>query len=135
MAYDYCTGVFLLQWDHFVAELGRPTKVVSDRGSQLTSASNINVLDWDQVEEREGERGTDWEFVSVGHQWRNKLTELRVKAFKVTLKQMLSKTLSGDKPTLSYDELCTILIMAANVINNRPIALRSRTHGNLVPTP
>ena len=74
-----------------------------------------------------------WDFVSAGHQWRNELAKSRVKAFKVTLKQMLSKTLSGDKLTLTYDELCTVLTMAANVVNDPPIALRTRTHGNLVP--
>ena len=75
--------------------------MVSDQGSQLTSAGNIAVLNWDQVEERETERGTAWVFVAAGHQWRNELAKLRVKAFKKMLKQMFSKTLIGDKPTLS----------------------------------
>ena len=131
MAYDYGTSALLVQWKHFVTKRGRPTKVVSDRGSKLTSAGNIAVLDWDQVEDR----GTAWECVTTGHQWRNKIAELRVKAFKETLKQMFAKTLTGGEPTLSYNELCTLLTMTANVVNNQPITLRSLTHGDLVLAP
>ena len=38
--HDYGTGGLLLQWDHFVAVRGTPSKVVSDQGKQLTSSSN-----------------------------------------------------------------------------------------------
>ena len=53
-----------------------------------------------------------------------------MKAIKVTLKHMLSKAMSGEKPTLSYSELCMVLAMAANVVNDRPVALRSHTNDN-----
>ena len=36
-------------------------------------------------------------------------------------------------PTLDYYELDTVLAMFANVVNDRPIALRSRANNNLVP--
>ena len=51
----------------------------------------------------------------------------------MTLKQMLSETMSGVKPTLKYEELCAILTMAANMVNDRPIALRFPTSKGLVP--
>ena len=38
--HNYGTTVFLLQWSNFVALRGNPAKVVSDRGSQLTSGEN-----------------------------------------------------------------------------------------------
>ena len=44
VAHDYSTSAFLIQWDHFVAKRGRPTKVVSDRGSQPTSSDNTHGL-------------------------------------------------------------------------------------------
>ena len=72
---------FLVQWDHFVAVHGRPSRVVSDRGSQLTSSDNTgktNLLDWEEVVGREADRGTAWEFVPAGRQWRNKLAKSRV---------------------------------------------------------
>ena len=56
-----------------------------------------------------------------------------MKAIKATLKPMLTNTLSGEKPTIDYYELCTILVMAANVANDRPVALRSRARDDLVP--
>ena len=46
VAYDHCTCPFLLHWDQFVAELGRSTKVVSDRGSQGTSSDTADLLYW-----------------------------------------------------------------------------------------
>ena len=67
---------------------GRPTEVVSDQGGQLTSSDNAgktDSLNWEQVEDREAERGTAWEFVPTGGQWRNKLAESRVKVIKATL--------------------------------------------------
>ena len=55
VAHDYSTSAFLLQWDHFVAIRGRPTKVVSDCGSQLTSSDNTvkaDSFDWEEVKGR-----------------------------------------------------------------------------------
>ena len=122
VAYNYSMSALLVQWKHFVAKRGRPTKVVSDRGSQLTSANSIAILNWGRIEEQ----GMVWEYITIGNQWTNKLTELRVKTFKETLAQMFAKT-------LSYKELVTFLTKAANAVNNRPVALRSPTHGDLVP--
>ena len=72
--------MFLLQWDHFMAMRGRPTKVVSDQGSQLIASDNtvkIDLLNWEQVE---------------SCQWRNGQAKSRVTAIKVTLKYMPAST-------------------------------------------
>ena len=58
---------------------------------------------------------------------------MRMKAFKKTLKEVFTKTLIGGRQTLSYNEVCAILTMAAIVVNNRLIALMSHKHGDLVP--
>ena len=42
VAYDHSMCVFLLHWDHFVANLGRPTKLVSDRRSQRTPSDTAD---------------------------------------------------------------------------------------------
>ena len=57
----------------------------------------------------------------------------RVKAVKATLRCMLSQTLSGEKPTPSYSELCLVLMIVASVVNNRTVALGSLTDDNLMP--
>ena len=85
VAYDYSTGALLVQWRPFVTMRGRPNKVVSDRGSQLTSANSIAILNWGRREER----GTAWEYVTTGNQWTNKLAKLRIKTFMETLTQMI----------------------------------------------
>ena len=74
VVYSYSTSAFLLQWDHFVAEGGRPTKVVSDQGNRLTasdSAVKTELINWESVEGRETGQETTWEYAPSGHQWRN----------------------------------------------------------------
>ena len=46
VAHDYGAQAFSLQYDHFVALCDAPQKVVSDRGSQLTSASHL--VNWSE---------------------------------------------------------------------------------------
>ena len=133
VAYGRSTSAFLTQWDYFVVKRSRPAEVVSDRGIQPISSDDTDLLNRDEIKGLEAEQATVWRFVPVGHQWRNELAESRVKVFKVTRKQMLTRTLSGGKPTLSYEELCTVLTMAANVVNDQPITLRTRTSDNHVP--
>ena len=80
VAHEYSTSVFMLRWNHFVAVHGRPTKVMSDQGSQLTSSDDtikIDSLNWEQMEGREARRKTAWEFVPAGCQWRNRLSKSR----------------------------------------------------------
>ena len=50
-----------------------------------------------------------------------------MKVIKATLKHMLLNALGGEEPTPSYSELCTVLVMVANVVNKLPVALRYST--------
>ena len=84
VSHNYGTEVFLLQFDHYVAIRGCPKKVVSDVGSQLTSADNYIAWSekeahsnwgWDMVKEAGARTGTEWEFVPPGCQFRNGLAE------------------------------------------------------------
>ena len=77
-------------------------------------------LNWDQVQARSK---TAWEFGPADLQWRNGFVKSRVKALKVTLKYVLSGTLRGEEPTRSYSDLCTLLALVANAVNERPVAL------------
>ena len=104
----------------------RPTKVVSDQGSQLISSDNSikgYLLSWEQVQGQEARSKTTWEFVPASCQWRSGLVESRVRTLTVTLKYVLYRTLRGEEPTLSYKDLCTLLAMVANAVNQRPVAL------------
>ena len=143
--HDYSTEALLLQWDHFTAIRGVPAKVVSDRGSQLTSAGNVVAWGasddgkqdgskvWTDLENVSARRGTKWQFVPAGAQFRNGLAEARVKAVKQTLWHVLMSTLVNGKPTLTYAELATVLAQVANIVNDRPIWAKVLTEGDLVP--
>ena len=133
---------FSLQYDHYVALRDAPQNVVSDKGSQLTSASQLVTWterespanwEWESIGEQGARQGTTWEFVPAGCQYRNGLAESRVKAVKTTLGHMMNSTLIGTKPTLSYAELCTTLARAASIINDRPIGVRSLSEDEIVP--
>ena len=78
LSHNYGTQAFLLQWEHFIAIRGNPSVVVSDKGSQLTSASSYvnwseeedpSSWDWEAIEVGEAGRGTEWRFVPTGGQY------------------------------------------------------------------
>ena len=48
----------------------------------------------------------------------------RVKIVKAPLRHMLLKALGEEEPSPSYSELCTVLMMVADVVNELPVALR-----------
>ncbi len=142
VAYNYSTAAFINCWEHFTAVRGHPGKVVSDKGSQLTSSRNTVAWsaaecpagwDWDEVEARGARRGTEWVFVPPGAQFRNGLAEARVKAIKSTLDHVLTTALKGIKPTLNYAELVTVLSQAANIVNDRPVGVKVLTESDFAP--
>ena len=59
--------------------------------------------------------------------------ESRVKAVKETLRRMLLQTLSEEKPSPSYSDLCSVLIIVAGMVNNRTTILGSLTDDNFMP--
>ena len=69
---------------------------------------------------------TAWECAPAGLWWRNGLIESSAKAPMVTLKHVLSGTLRGEEPALSYIDLCKLLAMAGNAVNKRPVAMWSQ---------
>ena len=101
--------------------------VVADSGSQLTKAGKIidgegdpRKLDWNRITENASKSGTKWQTVEPGCQWRNGLAEAAVKLVKSTLDQTLES-----HTILNYAELDTIFSSVANIVNQRPIAVRS----------
>ena len=138
-AHDYSTEAFILQFQHYVALRGCPARVVSDRGSQLTSKENIVAAkdspagyDWEQLKAQGDKEGVEWTFVEAGCQFRNGLVERRVASTKAALNLMLSTTIVANKPTLHYAQLCTILARVATVVNDRPVAVASLSDFDIV---
>ena len=139
LMHDYGTEAFILQYRSFVALRGKPAKVTSDRGSQLTSKGNVVVTPaehpanwgWQEVVDRTAQEGTEWEFVPAGCQYRNGLAENRVKVVKKTLAVMADRTVN--QKMLTYAELEVLLQEAANVVNDRPVGLRGLQEDRMLP--
>ena len=139
--HDYGTEAFLLQWRHYTAVRGKPSIVVSDKGSQLTSGTNVIAMakedpanwDWDRISEEGTRAGVEWKFVPAGCQFRNGQSERMIQVVKRTLDHLLANTIIGEKPTLDYAELQVILAEVANITNDRPIGVRNLTEEDLVP--
>ena len=139
LMHDYGTEAFILQYRSFVALRGKPARITSDRGSQLTSKGNVVITaaehpsswGWEEVADRTAQEGTVWDFVPAGCQYRNGLAENRVKVVKKTLAIMMAQTI--DQRTLSYAEMEVLLQEAANVVNDRPVGLKGLTEDRISP--
>ena len=75
----------------------------------------------------------EWRFVPPGAQFQNGLAERRVAVLKDLLHHLLANMIIGGKPTLNYAELNTLLSRAVNIVNNRPIGVKSLTEEEIVP--
>ena len=110
--HDYGTEAFILQYRSYVAIRGKPAKVTSDRGSQLTSKGNVVVTPaehpanwgWQEVADRTAQEGTVWEFVPAGCQYRNGLAENRVKVVKKTLAVMIRQDCGSEGTDVCRDD-------------------------------
>ena len=123
----YDTKAFITAHDKFLAHCGNPKAITSDRGSQLrkvakvldfTETENPANWDWKVVQEAGARLGTDWIFIPPGTQWRNR-AEAAVKVMKSTLNITIN---SQEK--LNFSELESVLMSAANVMNERPLTVR-----------
>jgi len=124
----YSTDDFLTCYHRFTANHGCPLLVVSDAGTQLRKAGIVIEkgdpagLDWQRIVDGAAKSGTEWKCVEPGCQWRNGLAESAVKLVKSTLALTLAS-----QSTLNYAELDTLFSSVANIVNQRPIAVRSFT--------
>ena len=121
----YSTADFLCKWEEFISRKGKPRSVVSDRGSQLVRAGMVlaekeNPENWKWEDVVRKNATTNWEFVPVGSQHRNGLSESMVKILKKSLHHALCPG-----TVLRYSELVTLLAKVAYAINSRPLGLSS----------
>ena len=101
---------------------------MSDAGSQMIKAGKVvegadpSKLDWKRISEGEAKKGTKWQSIEPGCQWRNGLAEAAVKLLKSTLELTLKR-----QKTLNYAEFDTLFANVANIVNQRPIGVKSFT--------
>ena len=121
----YSTADFLCKHEEFIARKNRPRKIVSDRGTQLVCAGIVlankeKPENWKWSEVVRQNSATNWEFVPIGSQHRNGLSEAQVKV----LKKSLSLALPPGT-ILKYSELVTLLAKISHSINSRPLGLQN----------
>ena len=121
----YSTSDFLMKHEEFVARNNSPRHIVSDRGSQLVRAGMVLAekekpgnWNWNEVVRKNAT--TNWNFVPIGSQHRNGLSEAQVKILKRSLHLALPPG-----TVLKYSELITLLAKIAHSVNSRPLGIGS----------
>jgi hypothetical protein len=70
LAPGYATDDFMLAYNSHIYDRGLPSKVHSDKGSQLVAAGKEVVeYEWDLIAKAAAAKGTMWEFAPAGAQW------------------------------------------------------------------
>ena len=120
IATDYSTGAFLLVLRRFIAVRGKPIKVWSDRGSQITAANKeikdvVKQCDDSAVIEFSSQMEIDWSFSAPDAPWQNGCAEALIKSVKRAL------FISIGTQELTFTEMQTVLLESASLVNERPI--------------
>ena len=119
LAPGYSTDDFLLAYNSHISDHGLPSKVHSDKGSQLVAAEKeLTNFDWDVIAKRASTQGTTWTFTPAGAQWRNGAVEIFVKKFKKSFELMYKQT------RMNYAEMSCAVKRIANVLNDRPLSVQ-----------
>ena len=139
----YDTQSFLLRHEEFVARRGAPASIVSDRGTQLVSASRIlaektdadhvNPSKWDWARITRENNASTWHFIPVGSPHFNGLPEATIKVLKKSLSLAI-----GPGVELTFPELVTLLAKISYTVNSRPLGLTrvsqtSNQEDNMIP--
>ncbi|KAL1247062.1 hypothetical protein QQF64_022438 [Cirrhinus molitorella] len=133
---DLSTAGFLKAYQRFTALRGHPRKLWSDQGTNFVGARPVlqelyeflSNIDKDHVQKKAVVKGTDWTWVfhPADSPHRNGAAEAAVRV----LKRALSSV--GKECNLTALEFQTLLYLAANLSNERPIGARSQVQDETV---
>lgn len=120
MVYSLDTDGFLLAFSRMVSRRGKPEKVVSDNGSNLSAGERdlkdlIDVLDQDRIVEVAAQQGIEWTFNPPYGSHHGGVFESLIKS----TKRGLSATLSH--AGITDEELLTALVEVEGMLNSRPL--------------
>ena len=126
LATDYSTQGFLTQWIQFCSIRGTPRYVHTDMGSQLIAAGkqlkvqdgDLPYFNWKEIRAATSPHGTEFHHCLTQSQWRNGRAESAVRALKKTMKHLHKGN------SLTYAEFSSLLSLAADRINERPLGCR-----------
>ncbi|XP_058503794.1 uncharacterized protein LOC131471311 [Solea solea] len=136
LANTLSTESFLLAYQRFTSVRGHPQKIWSDPGTNFIGAKPVleEVYTYlrqqnnDSLEEYAGKNGTDWTWriLPADSPHRNGAAEAAVKITKRALQSL------GKGEGLTFSEFLTVLKLAANLANERPIDARVQSREDRV---
>ena len=130
VAVDYSTKSILHTVRRLLGHKGNVREIISDAGSQLRAADK-EMQSWRYGWEKNelvkfgSDIGLDWKFIMPNSQHQNGASEALIKLVK-GIKQSLMKSLGN--VYLSLDEMNTLLVEVANLVNSRPIGLKPNSN-------
>lgn len=130
------TESFLMAFQRFAAIRGYPRKIYSDPGTNFIGARPVlqelyrflEDIDKTALEETATQNGTEWmwKIHPADSPHRNGAAEAAVRILKRALQNC------GVESTLTYSEFQTVLQMAANLANERPIDARAQAQEDCI---
>ena len=132
VAVDYSTEEFLHTLRRFMASKGNVRLIVSDPGSQLVGASN-ELIEWrkgwdeDKLIRFGADKKLEWKFIMADSQHQNGAAEALIKVAK-GVKNSLQHAIGETK--LSLNELNTLMLEVANLVNERPIGMKPNSQSD-----
>ena len=126
VAIDYSTESILHTIRRLLNNKGNVSLIISDAGSQLRGADK-EMKDWRYGWNKEdlirfgADKGLEWRFVMPNSQHQNGACEILIKLIKGVMKTFL-KALGTT--ILSLNELNTLFLEVANLVNERPIGTK-----------
>ena len=115
------TADFLLSFRRFVATYGKPDLMVSDNATQFKMADRVikklwqDVLRSEEIQNYSADTGIEWKFITELSPWMGGFYERMVRPVKDALKKSLGSRV------VSLEELQTLILEVAVVVNNRPL--------------
>ncbi|KAL4006302.1 alcohol-forming fatty acyl-CoA reductase [Sarotherodon galilaeus] len=133
---DLSTEGFLKAYQRFTALRGHPKKLWSDQGTNFVGAKPalkelydfLGSIDKEEIQRRAAVVGSDWmwEFSPADSPHRNGAVEAAVRVLKRALSNI------GEEGNLTVLEFQTLLYLAANLTNERPIGARAQVQEETV---
>ncbi|PFX25917.1 hypothetical protein AWC38_SpisGene9441 [Stylophora pistillata] len=121
IAYSMDTASFLNAFSRMVARRGKPEVMISDNGTNLTSAERelrvlISTLDQTRIKEQAAHEGIRWRFNPPGGSHHGGIFEALIKSAKKALRAILGESRTTD------EELLTAVVEVEGILNSRPLS-------------
>lgn len=136
LASGLTTDAFLNVIKRFVSRRGKPSKIYSDNGLNFKGASNhfaelynlLNSKDLHlQIHQFTSKDQIEWCFIPPRSPHMGGLWEAAIKSCKFHLKRVIGNA------TVTYDELCTVLVQIEACLNSRPLTPLSNNPSDFLP--